>query len=123
MSLKSKTIFLAGLPNVPVGVSVWDRGVLNQLVNLYCMFLIPDGDAKRHKVYTSSGNDYPTSSLRVRSCIPCTKMLVVGGYKQGERGGLVPGLFVVWRGLLEMLILSRGRTRVFVHAFVCESVA
>ena len=118
MSLKSKTIFLAGLPNVPVGVSVWDRGVLNQLVNLYCVFPIPDGDAKRHKVYTGSGSGYPTSSSNDRSCILCTEMLVVGGYKQGERGGLVPGPFVVWRGLLEMLISSRGRTRAFVHEFI-----
>ena len=69
---------------VPVGVS--DRGVLNQLVNLYYVPLIPDGDAKRHKVYTSSDNQCPTSSLGDRSCIPCTKVLVVGGYKQGERG-------------------------------------
>ena len=67
-----------------VGVS--DRGVLNQLVNLYCVPLIPDGDAKRHKVYTGSGDRCPTSSLRDRSCIPCTEVLVVGGYKQGERG-------------------------------------
>ena len=68
-------------------VSVFQTGgVLNQLVNLYCMYPILDGDAKRHKVYTSSGNGYPTSSLRDRSCIPCTEMLVVGGYKQGERG-------------------------------------
>ena len=66
-------------------VDVLDRRVLNQLVNLCCVFLISDGDAKRHKVYTGSGNGYPTSSLRVRSCIPCTEMLIVGGYKQGER--------------------------------------
>ena len=38
-------------------------GVLNQLVNLNCVPLIPDGDAKRHKVYTGSGNSCPTSSL------------------------------------------------------------
>ena len=49
-------------------------------------------------------------------------MLVVGGYKQDERGGLVPGLFVVRRGLLEMLISSRGGARVFVHEFVHEFV-
>ena len=64
-----------------VGVS--DRGVLNQPVNLNCVPLIPDGDAKRHKVYTGSGNRCPTSSLRDRSCIPCTEVLVVGGYKLG----------------------------------------
>jgi len=46
----------------------------------------PDGDAKRHKVYTGSGNRGPTSSLRDRSCIPYTGVLVVGGYKLGERG-------------------------------------
>ena len=45
----------------------------------------PDGDAKRHKVYTGSGNQGPTSSLRDRSCIPCTEVLVVGGYKLKER--------------------------------------
>ena len=58
----------------------------NRLVNLYCVPLIPDGDAKRHKVYTGSGNQCPTSSLRDQSCIPCTEVLVVGGYKLGERG-------------------------------------
>ena len=46
----------------------------------------PDGDAKRHKVYTGSGNRGPTSSLRDRSCIPCTEVLVVGGYKHGREG-------------------------------------
>ena len=66
-------------------VSVLDRRVINQLVNLYCVYPIPDGDAKRHKVYTGSGNRCPTSSLRDRSCIPCTEVLVVGGYKLGER--------------------------------------
>ena len=50
------------------------------------MFPIPDGDAKRHKAYTGSGNQCPTSSLRDRSCIHCTEVLVVGGYKLGERG-------------------------------------
>ena len=67
-----------------VGVSV--QGVLNQPVNVNCVPLIPDGDAKRHKVYTGSGNQRPTSSLGDRSCIPCTKVLVVGGYKLDERG-------------------------------------
>ena len=67
-----------------VGVS--DREVLNQLVNLSRVFPIPNGDAKRHKVYTGSGNSSPTSSLGDRSCIPCTEVLVVGGYKPGERG-------------------------------------
>ena len=66
-----------------VGVS--DRGVLNQLVNLNCMPLIPDSDAKRHKVYTGSGNWCPTSSMRDQSYIPCTEVLVVGGYKLGEK--------------------------------------
>jgi len=69
-----------------VGVS--DRGVLNRLVNLFCVLPIPDGDAKRHKVYTGSGNRRPTSSLRDRTCIPCTEVLVVGGYKLRERGNL-----------------------------------
>ena len=110
------------LPGVPT-VGVLDRRALNQLVNLYCVFLISDGDAKRHKVYTGSGNEHPTSSLRDRSCIPCIEVLVVGGYKQGERGGLVPGLFVVRHGLLEMLISSHGGAWMFVHAFVREFVA
>ena len=39
---------------VCVGVS--EPGVLNRLVNLCCVLPILDGDAKRHKVYTSSGN-------------------------------------------------------------------
>ena len=73
------------LPSVPT-VGVLDQGVLNQLVNLYDVFLILDGDAKKHKAYTGSGNRCPTSSLRDRSCIPYTEVLVVGGYKMGERG-------------------------------------
>ena len=68
----------------PVGVL--DQEVLNQLVNLSYVFLIPDGDTKRHKDYTGSGNSSPTSSLGDRSCISCTEILVVGGYKLGERG-------------------------------------
>ena len=68
------------------GVGVSEPGVLNRLVNLCCVLPIPDGDAKRHKVYTGSGNGCPTSSLRRCSCIPCTRVLVVGGYKLGERG-------------------------------------
>ena len=64
----------------------WVRWILNRLVKVYCVPLIPDGDAKRHKVYTSSGNRYPTSSLTKRSCIPCTEVLVVGAYKLSERG-------------------------------------
>ena len=60
---------------------VLDRRALNQLVKTYCVPLILDGDAKRHKVYTGLGNGCPTSSLRDRSCIPCIEMLVVGGYK------------------------------------------
>ena len=79
-----------------VGVLV--RGVLNQLVNLNCVPLIPDGDAKRHKVYTGSGNWCPTSSLRDRSCIPCTEVLVVGvtiwvreGASPGSRRGTLRG--------------------------------
>ena len=54
-------------------------------MNLFCVLPIPDGDAKRHKVYTGSDNGCPTSSLRC-SCIPRTGVLVVGGYKLGERG-------------------------------------
>ena len=53
--------------------------------NVLCVPIL-DGDAKRHKVYTGSGDRCPTSSLRDESCIPCTKVLVVGGYKLGERG-------------------------------------
>ena len=67
-----------------VGVS--DRGVLSRLVNLFCVLPIPDGDAKRHKIYTGSGNRRPMSSLRDPTCIPCTEVLVVGGYKLRERG-------------------------------------
>ena len=67
-------------------VGVLDRRALNQLVKVYCVPLIPDGDAKRHKVYTGSGNRCPTSSLRERSCIPYTEVLVVGVYKLDERG-------------------------------------
>ena len=90
--------FIAGFSLAPIiffifklitgseGVGVLDRRALNQLVKVYRMPLILDGDAKRHKVYTGLGNRCPTSSLRERSCIPCTEVLVVGVYKQGERG-------------------------------------
>ena len=54
--------FVASKCNQYVGVL--DRGVLNQLVNLYCVFPIQDGDAKRPKAYTGSGDRCPTSSLR-----------------------------------------------------------
>ena len=64
----------------------WVWRILNRLVKVYYVPLILDGDAKRHKVYTSSGNRCPTSSLRERSCIPCTEVLVVGAYMLGERG-------------------------------------
>ena len=81
--------FVIGVPQfISVGVS--EPGVLNRLVNLCCVLLIPDGDAKRHKVYTGSGNGCPTSSLRRCSCIPCTGVLVVGGYKLGQREGVRP---------------------------------
>ena len=70
-------------------VSVFlDRRALNQLVKVYYVSLIPEGDAKRHRVYTGSGNRCPTSSLRERSCIPCTEVLVIGVYKLGERESL-----------------------------------
>ena len=69
-----------------VTVRVSDRGVLNQPVNVNCVPLILDGDAKRYKVYTGSGNGCPTSCPRGCSCIPCTGVLVVGDYKLGERG-------------------------------------
>jgi len=72
-------------PNTTVVLVFWTGGVLNRLVKVYCVSLIPD-DAKRHKVYTGSGNRCPTSSLRERSRIPCTEVLVVGAYKRGERG-------------------------------------
>ena len=78
---KGKISFYVVSFSLTSSVGVSDQGVLNQLVNLYCVFPAPDGDAKRHNDYTGSGNGYPTSSLRDRSCIPCTEMLVVGGYK------------------------------------------
>ena len=62
------------------------RGVLNQPVNLNCVPLVLDGDAKRHKVYTGSGNRCPMSSLRERSCIPCTEVLVVGVTSRAREG-------------------------------------
>jgi len=75
---------MIGIQILYVGVS--EPGVLNRLVNLCSVLPLSDGDAKRHKVYTGSGNGCPTSSLRRCSCIPCTAVLVVGGYKLGERG-------------------------------------
>ena len=48
------------LPGAPT-VGVLDQWDLNQLVKImYCVPLIPDGDAKRHKVYTGLGNRCPT---------------------------------------------------------------
>ena len=94
-----------------LGVGVSDRGVLNQPVNVNCVPLISDGDAKRHKDYTGSGNRRPTSSLGDRSCILCTEVLVVGGYKLGERE-LVLGLGVEWCGLLESLLSGSVGARV-----------
>ena len=64
-------------------VGVLDRRALNRLVKVYCVPLILDGDAKRHKVYTGLGNRRPTSSLGDRSCILCTEVLVVGGLQAG----------------------------------------
>ena len=75
---KGKISFYVVSFSLTSSVGVSDQGVLNQLVNLYCVFPIPDGDAKRHKAYTGSGNRCPTSSLRDRSYIPCTEVLVVG---------------------------------------------
>ena len=84
-------------------VGVLDRGVLNQRVKMYCVSLIPDGDAKRHKVYTGSGNRCPTSSERAISYSLHRGACSRGLQAERERE-LVPGLCVEWRGLLEMLI-------------------
>ena len=67
-----------------MGVGVSNRRVLNQLVNLYCVFPIPDGDAKRHKVYTGSGNQCPTSSLKDRFYIPGSLLTAIKGGSQGH---------------------------------------
>ena len=72
-----------------LSVGVLDRGVLNRLVKVQCVFLIPDSDAKRHKVYTGLANRCPTSSLRKRYCIPCTEVLVVG-FTSKAREGVCP---------------------------------
>jgi len=85
--LNSAECFLGVGPYVHVHCCrCFGPGVLNRLVKVYCVFLILDGDAKRHKVYTGLGNRCPTSSLRERSCISCTEVLVVGAYKLDERG-------------------------------------
>ena len=81
----------------------------------------PDGDAKRHKVYTGSDNQGPTSSLRDRSCIPYTEVLVVGGYKQGEKE-LVLGLGGVSCGPLETLLSGGRSVRVCVGVTRCSPV-
>ena len=67
-------------------VGVLEPGVPQPTSEFVLRAPIPDGDAKRHKVYTGLGNRCPTSSLRERSCIPCTEVLVVGAYKLSERG-------------------------------------
>ena len=73
LSTNSDTaIFFPKKKNCTVSVSVLNRGILNQLVNLFCVFPIPDGDAKRHKAYTSLDNRCPTSSLRDPGPVACS---------------------------------------------------
>ena len=81
-------IHVAVCKNLSWFVSVFRTGGPQPTSEFVLRALDPDGDAKRHKIYTGSGNRGPTSSLRDRSCIPCTKVLVVGGYKLRERGNL-----------------------------------
>ena len=69
----------------------WNRGSLNRWVNLCYVLPIPDGDAKRHKVYTGSGNG-ALRPVRECSCIPCTGVLVVGGLQAKREREFVPGL-------------------------------
>ena len=92
-------------------------------MNLNCVPLIPDGDAKRHKVYTGSGNRCHTSSLGERSCVPCTEVLVVGVYKQGERGCL--SQVSAWNGVGRLRRCSQAAGGACVTECclcVCESV-
>ena len=99
-----------------VGVS--DRGVLNQPVNLFYVLPIPDGDAKRYKVYTGSSNRCSTSSLRDRFLYSLHRSACSRGLQaKGERE-LVPGLGRVSCGPLEAL-LSGGRD---VRVCVCYQV-
>ena len=70
-----------------VGVS--DRGVLNQPVNLFCVLPISDGDAKRHKVYTGSGNVPYIQSGSVGDSIPeprCSKSIVGVQMRRRKKG-------------------------------------
>ena len=67
---------------MPDGVGVSDRGVLNQPVNLFCVLpirMVIQRDTRFILVQAIE------ASLRDRSCIPCTEVFVVGGYKLKER--------------------------------------
>ena len=89
--------------------------VLNQRVKMYCVSLIPDGDAKRHKVYTGSGNRCPKSERVILYSLhrgACSR-----GLQAGRERELALGLCELQCGLLEMLIsYSEG-------ACVLQSVA
>ena len=91
-------------------------------MNLCCVLPIPNGDAKRHKVYTGSGNEHPTSSLGRSILYSLHRSAHSRGLQAGRERELVPGLCVEPRGLLEMLISSNGGARVFVHVFMREFV-
>ena len=47
----------------------------------------------------------------------------VGPISQEVLPQLVLGLYVEWRGLLEMLISNSGETRAFVYVFMREFIA
>ena len=96
---------------VPVGVS--DRGVLNQLVNLNCVPLVPDGDAKRQGLYWFRQSMPYVQSERSILYSLHRSASSRGVQAQGERE-LVPGLGKVSCGLLETL-LSGGW-----DVYVCE---
>ena len=104
------------------GVGVSDQRALNQLINLYCVFPIPDGDAKRHKVYTGFGQWVPYVQSESSILYSLHRNARSRDLQAGRERELVLGLYVEPRGLLEMLISSSEGARVFIHVFMREFV-
>ena len=88
-------------------------------MKVYCVPLIPDGDAKRHKVYTGSGNRCPTSSCESAVLYSLHRGTCSRGLQAGQERELVPGLCVEWRRLLEMLISCSVRALQSCALLVC----
>ena len=72
--------------NLKVFVGVSDRGVLNQPAKVNCVPLIPDGDAKVTQGLYWFRQLVPYIQSERSVLYSLHEVLVVGGYKLGERG-------------------------------------